>query len=173
MAPPLSCDRAVDYTKEDAWVSIKEFSEEPFDVVIDLAGGCWQRVLEGSTGAKSIVKPAKDGGRFLTLTPDSPIFEAHSIWSILKIFLFPALWRAFYTRIWSRKKLPTYSFVVGLPSGKEFMTRVLTQASEGKLVPCIDPDGSFEFTTEGVRDAFRLQESRHVRGKVVIQVSQI
>ena len=36
---------------------------------------------------------------------------------------------------------------------------------------CIDDSGPFPFTTEGIRDAFHLQASRHAKGKVVIKVS--
>ena len=32
--------------------------------------------------------------------------------------------------------------------------------------------GPFPFTTEGVRAAFRLQESRHIHGKVVIETAK-
>jgi hypothetical protein len=52
------------------------------------------------------------------------------------------------------------------------VTRTFGLASEGKLVPSIDPSGPFPFTSEGVRRAFHLQKSRHAKGKVVIQVSK-
>ena len=48
----------------------------------------------------------------------------------------------------------------------------MTFASKGELKAVIDPNGPFDFTTDGVRQAFRLQESRHIQGKVVIQVSK-
>lgn len=167
---PISCDEAVDYTKDDAF-NMKEL-QGPFDVIIDLVGGIWPKLLNSKESNKSIVKPANQGGRYLTTTPDSPIFEGHSIWQILKVFLFPALWRATYTRIGlSRSYLPQYSYVMGLPSTAEIVTRTLSLADQGKLVPCIDDSGPFQFTTEGVRDAFSLQASRHAKGKVVIRVS--
>lgn len=169
---PISCDESVDYTKEDAF-NKTEWQEKPFDVVVDLAGGIWPKLLDQNQAQKSIIKSAKQGGRYLTTTPDSPIFQGRSIWQILKVFLFPALWRATYTRIgFSRSYLPQYSYVIGLSSKSDIVTRTLALADEGKLVPCIDDSGPFPFTTEGVRDAFRLQASRHAKGKVVIKVSE-
>merc|ERR1712232_493824 len=97
---PLSYDRAIDYTKEDPF-SINEFKENPFDVVVDLSGGGWPRLLHDyEKGTKSIVKPASQGGRYLTTTPDEAIFEAHSVSAILKLFLFIPIWRAIKSRIW-------------------------------------------------------------------------
>jgi hypothetical protein len=51
------------------------------------------------------------------------------------------------------------------------MTRTLQHASGGKLQPAMDERGPFPFTTEGVRAAFRLQESRHAHGKVIVHVA--
>ena len=36
----------------------------------------------------------------------------------------------------------------------------------------VDPAGPFPFTEAGVRSAFRLQESRHAHGKVVVLVEE-
>lgn len=167
---PLLCDDAVDYMTDDAF-SNKEWQEKPFDVVIDLVGGVWPTLLH-QNGKPSIVKPANKGGRYLTTTPDKAIFEGRSIWAILKVFLFPALWRATYTRIgFSKSSLPKYSYVIGLPSTPDVVTKTLSLVAEGKLVACIDDSGPFPFTTEGIRDAFHLQASRHAKGKVVIKVS--
>jgi len=60
---------------------------------------------------------------------------------------------------------------MALPETSEAVTRTLTLASENKLIPCIDPQGPFPFTSDGVRRAFELQASKHAKGKVVIKVS--
>ena len=170
---PLCCDDAVDYTQSNPF-DTKEWKEDPFDVVFDLGSGGWPALLNQSSRKSSIVKPSSKGGKFLTLTPDTPLFEAHSIWKILKIFLFPALWRAIYTRVgFSRSYLPKYSYKMALPSSSDVVTRTLALAAEEKLVPVIDCSGPFPFTTEGVRDAFRLQSSYHAKGKVVIKVADV
>lgn len=167
METPLCCDYAIDYTKTDPF----EWSEDPFDVIIDFSG-VWPSLVKNN----SIVKSASKGGRYITTTPDSPTFELHSVWAGLKTFLFPSLWRALYTRYGvSRRSLPKYSYAMCLPvgsSGSDVVTRTLALASENKLLPSIDAQGPFPFTTEGVRDAFRLQKSYHAKGKVVITVSK-
>jgi NADPH:quinone reductase-like Zn-dependent oxidoreductase len=51
------------------------------------------------------------------------------------------------------------------------MTRTMDLARKGTLKPVMNPKGPFPFTTEGVRDAFHVQESRHTQGKVVVHVA--
>lgn len=168
---PISCDNAIDYTKQDVF-SMAEYQKEPFDAIIDLAAGGWPKLLE-STHNKTplIVKPASKGGRYITTAPDNPLFEIHSMWAALKVFLFPSLWRAMISRTWRRSKLPSYTYAIELPSTRPVMTRTMELAREGVLEPVMDPKGPFAFTTDGVRDAFRTQESRHAQGKVVVHVS--
>jgi NADPH:quinone reductase-like Zn-dependent oxidoreductase len=178
-ADPLSCDVGVDYTKEDPYLR-QDFLEEPFDVIMDFDGKGWLRLLEdrkkyGKSKRGCIVKPASQGGRYLTCATDDPWFSITGVWSILKLFLFTNLWRATYSRIspTTRSTLPTFSFVMGLPSDRAPLTEVLQLARDKAVVPCIDPAGPFPFTTNGVRDAMKLQESRHGRGKVVVHVADL
>eukprot|EP00536_Pseudo-nitzschia_multiseries_P017826 jgi/Psemu1/315053/fgenesh1_kg.1852_\ len=167
---PLNYDKAIDYSKEDPFC-IKEFKDEPFDVVVDLAGGSWLRLMEDyENNDKSIVKPASQGGRYLTLTPDQAIFEANSTLDVLKPFLLIPLWRFFKSRLWGRSHLPAYSFAHSLEFERSHLTRTMNMAETGTLKAVMDSRGPFPFTTEGVRKAFRLQETRHAHGKVVIQV---
>jgi len=169
---PLSYDEAIDYTKEDPLFSPK-FREKPFDVVLDLAGGAWPKLLEANQqGEKPVVKPAKLGGRYLTVTYDTAIFEAHKLWPLLKLVMFVPLWRAIKSRLWARSKLPKYTFAMSLPGDREVMTKTMKYAEAGTLKAVIDPSGPFPFTTEGARKAFRVQESRHGKGKVIIRVSK-
>ena len=170
MEKPLNCDYAIDYTKTDPFDDVKEWRENPFDVIVDLSGGVWPRLVEKST-SQSIIKPGNKGGRYITTTPDSPIFEMHSIWAIMSTFMFPSLWRALSSRM-RRWSLPKYSYVLALPSTSDIVTRTLKLGSESKLVPVIDTKGPFHFTTDGVREAFRLQQSYHAKGKVVITVAK-
>ena len=166
---PLAVDAVVDYTKNDPF-SKEEWQSNKFDTIIDLASGGWLKLLEKSeSSTESIVKPANEGGRYLTLCPDEPKFEAHTWWAVLKIFLFPAVWRAMYSRLTTRGRLPKYTYAIGLPSKRTDLDRILQFVSDGQVVPCVDR--SFPFTTEGIVEAFKLQESRHVKGKVVISVA--
>jgi NADPH:quinone reductase-like Zn-dependent oxidoreductase len=65
--------------------------------------------------------------------------------------------------------LPGYTFGTALSSQRTFVTKSMDLFSSQKLKPVME--GPFPFTTEGVRSAFRLQESRHAHGKVVIHVA--
>lgn len=173
MKAPMSYDKIVDYTKEDPF-SVAEFQEKPFDVVVDLAGvGGWLSIVRSSEkGIKSIVKPASQGGRYLTLTPDTAIFEIHTVPAAMKLFLFIPLWRALKSRLWGRSKLPKYSFAMSLDSERSHLTRTLEMARKGIISAVVDPRGPFPFTTEGIRKAFRVQEARHGQGKVVVEVAK-
>lgn len=165
---PLGCDKALDYTKVDH-LSLKEWVDDPFDVIIDLGGGAWPVLASRNV---SVCKPSVRHGRYVTITPDDSIFETRSIWPVIKTFLLPALWRAVYSRSgFYRNELPTYSYAMGLPQSGDIVTRTIRLAAEGKLLPVLDPEGPFPFTSEGVRSAFQLQSSRHAKGKVVIQVA--
>lgn len=165
---PLKYDEAINYSLEDPFF-IKKFKNDPFDVVVDLAGGSWLRLMEDcNNNISSIVKPASQGGRYLTLTPDEAIFEAESLMGILKPFLFIPLWRAIKSRLWGRRTMPKYSFAHSLQFERTHLTRTMTMAQEGTLKASMDSQGPFPFTTEGVREAFRLQETRHIKGKAVI-----
>jgi NADPH:quinone reductase-like Zn-dependent oxidoreductase len=166
-------EKIVDYTKEDPFAN-KEFQDKPFDVVVDLAGaGAWLKIIQNSkTGVPAIVKPASQGGRYVTLTPDSAIFALPSISTALNLFLWIPLWRAIKSRLWCRSSLPKYTYAMCLDEERTHLTRTLEMAKAGKIQAVVDDRGPHSFTTEGVRAAFRVQESRHALGKVVIQVSQ-
>ena len=166
---PISCDKAVDYTNEDVF-SMKEYQDEPFDVIIDLASGGWTPVLESVGKGKPIVKTAAKGGRFLTPSATTPTFEIHGMVDMVRNFILPVLTKTLVTRLWKRFSLPKYSFTMALPETRDVMTRTLELAKNGTLKAVSDPSGPFPLTTEGVRKAFRLQESRHVKGKAVIRV---
>lgn len=94
---PLSCDEAIDYTKEDVLESTK-FHKEPFDTIIDLwASGMWLRLVENAkktNSLPSIIKPASQGGRYITTTLDKPTFETENLGKLLMLLLLQPLWRS-------------------------------------------------------------------------------
>lgn len=170
---PILCDRALDYTQKDVYDFREWKNEDKFDTVVDLAGGGWLRLLEQSENKedileKMIVKTAKEGGRYLTTTPDEPLFELSGIGPALKLFLCTPLFRAMISRSIRKSKLPAYTYAMSLDNDDEIMTETLKLASEKKIEACVDERGPFEFTTDGAQEAFKLQASRHARGKVVI-----
>jgi len=170
---PISCHEAVDYTREDVF-EMEKYRDEKFDVVVDLAGYGYSRLEDcASRSEPLVVRTASEGGRFLTMVPPvGPIFEAHTWWQIMCLFTFPILRKALSSRTWNRWRLPKYTFAFSLPSTRDCVTRTFELAKENrKLRAVVDPRGPFPLTTDGVRAAFRVQEGRHVRGKVVVHVA--
>ena len=170
--PPIQCDDAIDYTTTDVF-SLEKYQTDKFDTIFDFAGGGYKRLEECVQRNESlIVKPASMGGRFITtIPPHGPIYEVHSIWAALQIFLFPTLWKAIISRLFTRSTLPKYSMMMAISEERTAATKVMEYALNGQLTAVVDKKGPFPFTTEGVRQAFRLQESRHAHGKVVITVA--
>jgi NADPH:quinone reductase-like Zn-dependent oxidoreductase len=174
LAPPISCDEAIDYATTDVFAMTKfqeEEEDQQFDTIVDLAGGGYARLEDARRrGRPSIVKPAARGGRFITtVPPHGPTYEVHSLWAALRIFLFPCLWKAIVSRTLYRGSLPKYSFGFAITESRHPATEVMTWAAQGQLQAVIEP---FPFTTQGARKAFRLVESRHAHGKVVITVAK-
>jgi NADPH:quinone reductase-like Zn-dependent oxidoreductase len=174
LQPPLCYDRAIDYTKEDVF-TMTEYMENPFDVIIDFAAGHWPRIVQQNSSPhdqKLIVKSHANGGRYITTNPDQPTYDIPSMWKMMEIFLFPALWRAAVSRTWSRSTLPGYTFAFALPSDRQVMTRTMELAQDGTTLQAVlHSNQCFDFTTEGVRAAFHVMESRHTEGKVIIKVA--
>jgi len=171
MKEPISCHNALDYNKKDI-LDLKEWGTDvPFDVIVDLCSCVWPRLLEQSRSKSiTVVKSAKEGGRYLTTTPDEPWFQLNGIGGALGLFMFTPLWRAMKSRLWKSSSLPAFTFAMSIDNDLGLMEEVFSLAHENKLKACIDHRGPFDFTTEGVQEAFKIQESRHYEGKVVIRV---
>jgi len=169
---PLSCDDAIDYTQENIYES-KKYQQEPFDTIIDLACGGWPQLEENRRHKlPSIVKPASQGGRYITITSDTPYFDASSLFHIIGIFLLKPLRRYILSRLFTRKSLPTFTSVMDcLPETRDVMTKTMNLANEGKLQAVID--GPYPMDSEGVRKAFHTLQSRHPKGKVVVKVADL
>lgn len=164
----LGVDRAVDYTKVD-WSAANEFKENPFDVVIDLAA-------EGKEGeskqrAMKIVKSGWQGGRSVTLVGPSPFYRVRNWCDLaeLNCVMIPFLCFSGWTRV--DRRYPHYFWYDGAlaePIKEEEWKELFGAIANGQLKVVLDPAGPFKFTKEDICKAYRLQETRHVQGKVVI-----
>ena len=166
---PLNCDKAIDYTMEDVF-SMSEFQNKPFDLIIDLACGGWLQLEEmASKGIPPIVKSWSNGGRFVTPTSDNPSFEAHSLLPLIRLLVIKPMMRSLWSWIWTRRYMPLFVNANDcLPNDRSIITRTLDLVYQGKLEAIID--GPYDMTTEGAREAFKMVQSRHGKGKVVIKV---
>ena len=123
---------------------------------------------------QSIVKPASQGGRYITLTPDAPTFEAKNLFALLNYFVFqPMLRSLWYNKynILTRNKLPSFYKADGLPESRDIITRTLRLAQEQKLKGVVE--GPYPMTTDGVRKAFKSLQIQHCKVKVVIKVADL
>lgn len=161
---PKHVDWMINYTQEDWW-QIAEFKADKFDLILDFAGfvNSWAKCVD-------VLKDGQHGGRYITTVGDTPEFTVLGICDVCSLMR-KIICRRFWTSC--NKSKPYYCwFLDGLADPiKETSWTALFQAIEDKhMTVKVDPSGPFSFTEEGVRDAFRLQESRHADGKVVIVV---
>ena len=194
----LGVDRPIDYREVDVW-TLPEFQAPVagnakattttrattarnnddgggalFDVVIDLAhGDGWDDgVRAPHSMARPIVKSGTKGGRFLTTVPPAGKWpQAQSYWAAAKVFALAPLARtvsSWFVR-WNR---PRYKFVFGVSGDVRGKLEELFGLVESGDVRVVLHGGQpFPFTSEGVREAIRVQESGHAHGKVVVKIS--
>jgi NADPH:quinone reductase-like Zn-dependent oxidoreductase len=160
----LGVHRAIDYTQEKWW-EIPEFATDKFDHIFDCAEGrsAWRR-------CGPVLKSGSDGGRFCAVVPQEWQINIEHYWGIVP-FIVPVLWRALWTSC-VPPLTPRYRMLQGAPRGRSLVD-LLRKVDEGRIRAIIDPHGPFPCTTEGVRAAFELHQSRRGKGKVVILVQHL
>lgn len=100
-------------------------------------------------------------------------FDGHSVWQISSVFVFPVLGKVLGTFLWRRGR-PRYKFAFGLgiDSERSQFTELFALIEAGTVKVVLDGGSPRSFTTEEVRAAFKLQESGHAHGKVVVQIAE-
>lgn len=157
----LGVDTVIDY-RTTKWWEVPEFQEQPFDVVVDCVG--WRDEWKEASRHGGL-KSGRKGGRYLAIaTSDDPKFT--TAWQGVKMFV-PTLWRVMWTYFYPWK--PWYKFTVCEPSQDDW-PELTTLVKEGRLHPVIEPSSPHPFTIEGVKEAFKIQASKHAHGKVVIKM---
>lgn len=106
------------------------------------------------------------------MPPCGKWYDGHSIWQITKVFAFPVLGKIIGTLLWPWGR-PTYKFVfaLGVDAEREPFTELFALIEAGEMRVVLDGGRPRAFTAEEVRAAFKLQESGHAHGKVVVQIS--
>ncbi|CAM9900981.1 unnamed protein product [Hapterophycus canaliculatus] len=94
------------------------------------------------------------------------------MWQIAKVFAFPVLRKVIGTSLWPWGR-PTYKFAfgIGVDAERTPFTELFALIEAGEVRVVLDGGRPRAFTTEDVRAAFKLQESGHAHGKVVVQIS--
>jgi len=144
---------------------VKEFQAEPFDAVLDLAVGveAWRE-----TRKHKVLKKGSKGGRFVAVVLNEWHIDIHRF-SQMFSFILPPLGRqlsSWFTTFFT----PRYKMYIGT-SNSETISKVIS-AVRSKIIQRIpiDPEGPYPFTEQGVKHAFRRMESRHAKGKVVVDM---
>lgn len=100
-------------------------------------------------------------------------FDGHSAWQISSVFIFPVLGKVLSTLLWPWGR-PRYKFAFGLgiDAKRSQFTELFALIEAGTVKVVLDGGSPRAFTTEEVRSAFKLQESGHAHGKVVVQIAE-
>lgn len=158
----LGADRVINYRSQNWW-EVPEFSQQPFDVIIDCAEGvsAWEKARQ-----HGIIKSGKDGARFLAVVVNEWDIVIHTYWGLAKWF-FPVVRRTLVSRIMPAS--PKYTMLFPAPRG-DSSKRLFELYERRKFKIIIDSKSPFPLTTDGVRAAFNLMISRRAHGKVVIAI---
>ena len=167
LALSLGVDRVIDYRNENWWELVDEFGESPFDVVVDLVNGRnWQ---DGACSGTKVLK--KDTKYVQLLSGVETEIDVRGPISLLRLLV------GMFTRSsWLYNKLvhPQAPIWIG-PQGLELnsgdLKSVLDDVEQKRIRVVLDPSSPFPFTTEGVRNALKLQKSIHAHGKVVVKIA--
>lgn len=159
----LGVDKVIDYRTTNWW-EMPDFTEHPFDVVLDCVG--WRDEWKEAARAGAL-KPGRKGGRYITIaSTDEPKFR--TTWEGLRMFV-PVLWRMLWTTVCPWK--PRYQFMLADPVEDDWL-ELSKFVEEKRMKPVLDPSSPFPFTIEGVKRAYQLQASKHAHGRVVIKITE-
>ena len=158
LAKHLGADKVIDYTK-DKWYEVDLGGK--MDVIIDMAEGrtAWEN-------CPKVLKGRSEGGRFVAGVVNDWHIEIRRISDFVS-------WGWGPLSRWLRSlvdwRLPKYTMLFPAPRGNS-MERFLEIRKSGFEV-VLDPRGPWEFSSEGVTDAFEVMIARKGHGKVVIAVN--
>ena len=158
----LGVNRVLDYTREDWWKQA-EYVKQPFDLILDTVGGRepWIQAKRTNT--------LKKRGTFVVMNGDEPHMQIHNGWQTMQ-FMFRLVGRQLWTAMCPM--VPNYIWHANAldlkpPGVLQEMSRLVEQ---GKVQVVLDPMTPVAFETESIRKAFKLMESRHAHGKVVVEI---
>lgn len=100
-------------------------------------------------------------------------FDGRSMLQISRNFLIPILGNVLSTLVWAGGR-PRYKFAFGLgiDAERSQFTELFALIEAGTLRVVLDGGSPRAFTTEELRAAFKLLESGHAHGKIVVQIAE-
>lgn len=157
----LGVDRVIDYRTEHWW-EISEYKSQPFDLILDTVGGKepWIHALKS--------KFLKRKGTYVVMNGDEPLMKVHNLWQTWK-FMYPLVGRQLWTSLCPF--CPNYIWNANcLDIQPGHLQQLGKLVEEDKLQVVLDPVTPVPFEEEPIRNAFKLMESRHAHGKVVVEI---
>lgn len=158
----LGADVVINY-KEVNWFESSELQNgKQFDLIIDLAVGydAWRK-------ARQFRLLKTSAGKFVALTSDDALAEAHNWWQLITLFL-PMQWREIWTRL--LPSTPQYIWHNGLNAQPGDLANVTKLVEDGTMKIVLDPVSPLAFTEKGVKEGFTMMQKRCAHGKVVVSL---
>lgn len=164
LAESLGVDSIIDYRTQNWWELESEFQNQPFDKVIDLVNG-----INWTQGARSGTKVLPKRVPYVQLIPGVQTDINMTGMGIPKFFGM-LISRKFISTF--HPNCPKWITPQGLDVQPGRLKGILSDVESGEVRVILDSKGPFEFTSEGVREAMKLQRSTHAHGKVVIEIAK-
>jgi len=158
----LGADVVINYQNENWFENSDLLKGRQFDLIIDLAVGydAWQKARHSK-----LLKTS--GGKFVAMTSDNALVEAHNWWQLTTVFV-PMQWRELWTRFWP--SCPAYIWHNGLDVKPGDLANVTKLVEDGTVKIVLDPISPLPFTEKGVKQGFAIMQKRCAHGKVVISM---
>jgi len=168
MMNELGSDLNINYNKENFWEN-EQFKAEPFDCIIDCAGGGnhWNHTVKSGILKRKV-------GRFIAVVGDNPKPVLTSFFSILR-FTTNLLSKPIYTRLLKWFSIyPIYTTFVDFVNKERLNSLILAyEQSEGSIKVVLENEGKpFEFNQDQAFRAIQLIEGGHAHGKIVVKISE-
>jgi len=158
----LGADVVINYKDENWFESSELRNNKQFDLIIEPAVGydAWRK-------ARQFRLLKTSAGKFVALTADDALVEAHNWWQLSTVFI-PMQWRELWTKV--LPSTPQYIWHNGLNVQSGDLANVTKLVEDGTMKIVLDRVSPLAFTEKGVKEGFIIMKRRSAHGKVVISL---
>eukprot|EP00573_Skeletonema_grethae_P008466 CAMPEP_0201696838 /NCGR_PEP_ID=MMETSP0578-20130828/8358_1 /ASSEMBLY_ACC=CAM_ASM_000663 /TAXON_ID=267565 /ORGANISM="Skeletonema grethea, Strain CCMP 1804" /LENGTH=342 /DNA_ID=CAMNT_0048182869 /DNA_START=613 /DNA_END=1638 /DNA_ORIENTATION=- len=155
----LGADVVINYKDENWFESSELRNNKQFDLIIEPAVGydAWRKAMQFR-----LLKTS--AGKFVALTADDALVEAHNWWQLSTVFI-PMQWRELWTKV--LPSTPQYIWHNGLNVQSGDLANVTKLVEDGTMKIVLDRVSPLAFTEKGVKEGFIIMKRRSAHGKVV------
>ena len=173
---PGIVDYVIDYRKQNWWeLTLNDIGGKPFDVIIDLVNGQYNWQVGGCSKTTKVMheQPNRKDTTYIQMLSgiETEIDASYGYISMIP-FICNMIGRKLYSKF--NRNCPTYITPQGLNLQSGDLKSILDDIVVSQKVKVIlDPNGPFTILNdESIRNAMKLQNSKHAHGKVVIEISK-